>query len=86
MKITKRNGNITMYDDQKIVRSILKANAETQEETINENIATAIADDVFGRLTEESEIITTKDIKDCVVKILRERGYPETARLYLEYK
>ena len=86
MKITKKNGNITMYDDQKVVRSILKANAETPQEKMNEKIATSIADDVFNELTEASEIITTKDIRDCVGKTLKERGYPETARLYLEYK
>lgn len=86
MKITKKNGNITMYDDQKVVNSILKANAEVPGEKINEKIATSIADDVFNKLTEEYEIITTKDIRDCVDQMLRERGFPETARRYLEYR
>ena len=69
MKITKKNGNITMYDDQKVVSSILKANAGTAEK-ISDNVASAIADDVFSRLTEGSEIITTKEVRNCVYQIL----------------
>ena len=86
MKITKKNGNITVYDDQKVINSILKANAETKNEEMNENIAAALADDVFSKLTEGSEIITTADIRQCVYDLLCARGYPETARLYIEYK
>ena len=85
MKITKKNGNITMYDDQKVVNSILKANAGTSER-MSENVATAIADDVFSKLTEGNEIITTKEIRNCVYQLLRERGFEETAKRYIEYK
>ena len=85
MKITKKNGNITMYDDQKVKNSILKANAGTDEK-ISDNVASAIADDVFSRLTEGSEIITTKEIRDCVYQILLDRGFEKTAKAYIEYK
>lgn len=85
MKITKKNGNITMYDDQKVVSSILKANAGTSEK-IPDKVAAAMADDVFAQLTEGSEIITTKEIRDCVYQILLDRGYTETAKRYIEYK
>ena len=70
MKITKRNGNMTMYDDEKITRAV----------------AVNIADRVFSRLTKENEIIATKDVRDCVYEILTERGYPKTAKAYAEYK
>ena len=86
MKITKKNGNITMYDDQKVINSILKANAGTSEKTMSDKIAASIADDVFSQLTEDYEIITTKDIRDCVYKTLLDRGFTETARAYIEYK
>ncbi len=86
MKITKKNGNITVYDDQKVVKSILKANAETTLENISEKVAVALADDVFSQLTEKSEIITTKEIRNCVYETLLDRGYPETAKRYIEYK
>ena len=86
MKITKKNGTISVFDDEKIVKSILRANAEVPEETIEEAEAAAIADEVFSRLTDESEIIATADVRTCVERILRERGLPETARHYMEYR
>ena len=86
MKITKRNGNITVYDDEKITQSILKANAEIPGEAIPEAVAANIAECVFSRLTEENDIITTADVRKGVEALLIERGLPETAKAYSEYK
>ena len=86
MKITKRNGNITLYDDQKIVTSIMRANAETAETDMTERIAAYIAGEVFARLTEDHEIITTQEVRDCVSAVLCEKGFAETAKHYIEYK
>ena len=86
MKITKRNGNLTMYDDEKVVNSILKANRDVSGEEITRAVAVNIADEVFSRLTAEKEIITTKDVRDCVYAILTERDCPKTAEAYAEYK
>ncbi len=86
MKITKRNGNVTLYDDEKVANSILKANGDTTGEPMSKGVAENIADDVFSRLTEENEIITTKEIRDCVMQILKERGFEETAKAYGEFK
>ena len=86
VKITKKNGHETLYDDEKVISSILKANAETSGEKLSRTIAASIAADVFNRLTAENEIITTAEIRECVDLILRERGYPETAKRYTEYK
>lgn len=86
MKITKKNGTISIYDDEKVTGSILRANAEVPEETITEAEAAAIADAVFARLTEENEIIATADVRACVQSILCERGLSETARHYMEYR
>ena len=55
MKITKRNGNLTAYDDEKIITSILRANAEVAEEALSRNTASYIADDVFELLTENHD-------------------------------
>ena len=85
MWITKKNGNITVYDDEKLIRSILRANAETGERKLTQKQAAAIASQVFARLTEESEIITTADIRRGTDRILRERGLPETAQHYMDY-
>jgi 2-phosphoglycerate kinase len=86
LKITKKNGTISVFDDEKITKSILRANAEVPEETIDAAEAAAIADEVFSRLTEENNIIATADVRACVERILRERGLPETARHYMEYR
>jgi transcriptional regulator NrdR family protein len=86
MKITKRNGNTTMYDDEKVVNSILKANQDISGEEITRAVAVNIADKVFSRLTKENEIIATKDVRDCVYEILTERNYTKTAKAYAEYK
>ena len=86
MKITKKNGNVTVYDDEKIVRSILRANAEVREEPLTEKEAAAIADRVFARLTAQYEVISTADIRSCVAAVLIEKGLPQTAEHYLNYQ
>ncbi len=86
MKITKRNGTITIYDDEKIVKSILKANAEVPEETMDERIASRIGDLALKRLTEENEIITTQEIRAGVYIVLMEKGYRQTAKHYINFQ
>jgi len=86
MKITKKNGNIVVYDDEKVVRSILKANVDAMTEELSRKKAQVIADEVFQRLTEQRDIITTGDVRAFTAAILREKGYPKTARCYEEYK
>lgn len=87
MQIIKRNGNTTIYDDQKIIKSILKANeASKTDEKLTEKEAASIAFDAVEKLTAESEIISTRDIRDSVYKILCERNLNMTAKTYLEYK
>ncbi|MBR5343398.1 MAG: hypothetical protein IK149_05830 [Oscillospiraceae bacterium] len=85
MKITKKNGNVSLYDDEKVARSILKANADTRSESITPAVAAALADTVFLRLTQQHEIISTADVRSCVVALLRERGLYQTAESYAEY-
>ena len=43
MKITKKNGHEAMYDDEKVISSILKANEGTSEKTLTRTIAASIA-------------------------------------------
>ena len=84
MKITKRNGNLVIYDDEKLVRSILKANSETDEE-LSRNAAVYLSDVVIGRLAKEHDIITTALIRDGVYHALIEKGLPMTAQHYRDY-
>ena len=85
MKVTKRNGNITIFDDDKVVTGILKANAEVPQEDISKKAAYALVDEVLDKLTSEGEIISTTDVRACVYQLLLERNLPETARHYMEY-
>ena len=86
MKVTKKNGKVVLFDDEKVVRSILKANAEVPGEAMMRKTAQRYANEVFDRLTEQSEIITTDDVRRCVAEVLREKGRPQTAEHYLGFK
>ena len=84
MKITKRSGSIVLYDDERLVKSILRANAGTTEE-ISERAAAFLADVVLGRLVRKHDIVTTDLIRQEVIDVLREQGYPWTADRYANY-
>ena len=84
MKITKRSGNLVVYDDDKLVSSILKANSETDEE-LSPSAAAYLSDVVIGRLAKEHDIITTALIRNGVYRALLERDLPMTAQKYRDY-
>lgn len=86
MKVTKRNGNLVIYDDEKIIRSILRANADTPGEEMSERAAAYIAGAVFARLSAQEDIFTTEDVRDCVYKTLMEKNYPQTAHNYAAFQ
>ncbi len=88
MMITKKNGKVCLFDDKKVVKSILKANAdaEAEDEEITRAVARALAAEVFSRLTEQHEIITTAEVRECVFALLKEKGLSETAKCYMEFR
>ena len=86
MKITKKNGNIALYDDEKVKKSILSANTQLAEETISSRTAETLSNEVFDRLSRGDAIITTAEVRACVYELLQERGFPLTAARYWEYK
>ena len=86
MQVTKKNGKVVVFDDEKVVASILKANAEVPSEAMTRKTAQRYASKVFDRLTDRSEIITTAEVRDCVAEVLREKGRPQTAEHYLAYR
>ena len=86
MKITKRNGNVVMYDDEKIAKSILKANSQVNEEEISERKASRIANEAFNILTRDRDVITTEEIRSCVFTLLMQDGFTKTAHNYMDYK
>ena len=86
MYITKKNGKVVLYDTEKIITSILKANGDTDEEEISRATASYIANETFDRLTNEKDIITTQDIRECVYDILCAKDLPKTAQLYMDFQ
>ena len=86
MKVTKRNGNVVLYDDEKIIQSILRANADTLAEELSEKTAAYIAGAVFARLSGEEDLFTTEDVRKCVYEMLRQKGYVQTAEQYMQYR
>lgn len=85
MYITKKNGKVVLYDTEKIISSILKANGDTDEEELSRATASYIANEVFDRLTNEKDIITTQDIRECAYEILCAKDLPKTAQLYMDF-
>lgn len=86
MKVTKKNGKVVLFDEEKVVNSILKANAEAPAEELSRKQALTLANEVFDRLTDRVEIITTQDVRACTAEVLREKGYPQTEERYLAYR
>ena len=85
MKITKRSGNIVIYDDEKVVNSIMLANKGTGE-ALTTKQAEYMADAVLGRLIKKSPIVTTQMISDGVYEALQEKDLWLTAKHYKEFK
>ena len=86
MYITKKNGKVQVYDDEKVVRSILKANVDAMTEEMSRKKAQVIAGEVFERLTDRKDIISTEDVRTCTAAFLRKKGYPKTAQCYEGFK
>lgn len=85
MKITKRSGTVVLYDDEKVVRSILAANAGTAERLSKEG-AQGVANAVFFRLTQRSQLLSTREVRDEVYALLCERGLTRTAENYRSFR
>lgn len=86
MNITKRSGAVVLYDTTKTVSSILKANAEVMEEKITPHAAELMAEEAFEQTIASNEIITTQDLRESVIAVLRKSDYLKTAKRYAEYK
>ncbi len=86
MKIRKKNGNIVVFDDEKVTHSILKANGDSDIEEITEKRAAYLSSLIFNRLIKDHDVITTDDIRTCTAGVLREKGFPDTAEKYLTFR
>lgn len=86
MIITKKNGITVLYDDEKIIRSILRANAEVPLERMAEKQAAVIAAEAVKRILAEREILTTAELRGAIYELLCEKGFRQTAEHYMAYR
>jgi ribonucleoside-diphosphate reductase alpha chain len=83
LQVEKRNGNIVIFEEEKIVNAIKKAMGET-ESSIDESLAKEIAHKVFLEFSE-LEIVNIEKIQDFVeIELMKSR--PDVAKLYIIYR
>ncbi|WMM25296.1 adenosylcobalamin-dependent ribonucleoside-diphosphate reductase [Tissierella sp. MB52-C2] len=83
LQVEKRNGNIVIFEEDKIVNAIKKAMGET-ESSIDENLAKEIAHKAFLEFSE-LEIVNIEKIQDFVeIELMKSR--PDVAKLYIIYR
>lgn len=87
MNIIKRDGKEAIFDRQKIVTAIEKANAEVPEiHKMNQAQIEAVADKVTNQIEGAKHALKVEDIQDMVeVGIMEMRGY-EVAQKYVRYR
>jgi len=85
MYITKKDGRIVIFDNEKITNSILRANAGNDHEKLSPKRAAVLAEKVFELVVSENEVISTADVNRAVLRVLRENELPSTAESYESY-
>ncbi len=86
MNIIKRNGTEAVFDRQKIVNAITKANNSVNlEARMKKEFIDAIAADVEGKATEHMDALNVEDIQDMVVFDLMKYS-PVVASSYIKYR
>ena len=87
MNVIKRDGKEVVFDKQKIMNAVSKANAEeTPIHQLNEAQIQAIADNIEREVNTSYHAVHIEDIQDMVEKAIMEmRGY-EVAQKYIRYR
>lgn len=85
-KVTKRDGRIVDFDEEKISIAILKALDEVKKGS--ESLAKKLTVDVVKLLNErfEKTIPNVEDIQDIVEEVLIKKGYADVAKAYILYR
>ncbi len=83
LNVEKRNGDIVIFEEDKIVNAIQKAMAET-DTGVDENLAKSIASNVFAQF-KDLERVHIEQIQDIVeIELMKTR--PEVAKVYIIYR
>ena len=87
MKLIKRNGAEAVFDREKIVSAILKANeAVDEDERITEGKVRKIAATVESRCEKLERAVSVEEVQDLVENELMRSGAFILARAYITYR
>ena len=85
MNITKRNGEIEVYNNEKISIAIKKSFISTGKDVSDSEIAGMVSE-VEQFITENPELRTVEDIQNRVEKCLMAHGYYDEAKNYILFR
>ena len=87
MKIIKRSGAEVLFNREKIVKAIEKANAQVEEsKRLSEKQIDSIACDIEIQCHKEGHALNVEDIQDLVEHGIMENGAYDVAKLYITYR
>jgi len=85
--VKKRNGELVLYDRNKIAYAVYRAFVETREVENPKEVADKVAEEVEKRLIKERLYVPeVEQIQDIVEQTLMDMGYFKTARAYIIYR
>lgn len=87
MNIIKRNGSEVVFDKDKIVNAITKANLDVDEQyRLEEEYIYSIADDIESKASKFNRSFNVEDIQDMVENSLMNLNKNELAKKYIIYR
>ncbi len=86
MKVIKRDGSEVVFDSDKIVNAIRKANEATEHSNLTEAQIGEIADYISYKCTRMNRTVSVEEIQDMVENQLMATGSFEVARNYVRYR
>ncbi|WP_462332963.1 anaerobic ribonucleoside triphosphate reductase [Schwartzia sp. (in: firmicutes)] len=84
-QIRKRNGDVVVFDEEKITNAIRKANMESTDHTFTKRELTALTKAVIEQVSDK-EIPGVEYIQDAVERALIKKNYASTAKAYILYR
>jgi ribonucleoside-diphosphate reductase alpha chain len=84
MNVLKRNGKQVEYDGSKIILAIQKAMSDVN--TLSEEVAQEIEDDIFSTINSSEEAWTVEEISDEIEKQLMHKDLYEVAKSFILFR
>ena len=85
LQIRKRNGTLTDYEGDKIIKAI--ENAMTDVEILDTNVSEDIESEIYDLVSNDEEhIYSVEDISDIVERSLMEKGFYTAAKEYILFR